>query len=390
MQGLWQVLAPQARASYPANAEQQVFHQYQEETVSHFVPDDVQKLHETEEKMLLQKNVSLQEVDKAETLRQLLKFKPQPNKMGPDGVTRIYSSGAILTNDILVGYWSEEHDERGEIKDVLNFFLLWSDGQGSDRGWTLPGMRDRAYESNNPTISIQDANLQLVEKECGLTRADVGYQAILSSFDDRVREDRFIPYSIVSFVLLNRKPPVTPGRSVGVPFDILEGLVKRERLILRSPDQQEGAYMARNHDSMLRKVFTTAKFYHTMEKVRIAQGQWKERLRANPHAERPPVSAVEPNQECGICMDLLVSAHVICSNGHSVCQLCLERLRNCPTCHNVPVLAQPIPNRQLDALIQSLHPIEYQRRYQEIHQGEVPQSWKNQPAFKGSYLTYRV
>jgi hypothetical protein len=385
----WQVQAPPPQPSFPAEAEEQVYHQYTEETVSHFTPQEVDKLHETEEKMQRGKQVAPKDADDAETLRAFFSSRPQLDKKGPDGVTQLYSSGAILTNDVLVGYWSEELDGQGEQKDVLNFFLLWSDGQGANRGWTMPGMRDRAYERQHPTISIQDANAQLIEKECGLRRADIAHQAILSSFDDRLREDRFIPYSIVSFVLLNKKPPIEPGRSIGLPFNVLEGLVKRERKLPHAPNDPESAYMARNHDSILRKVFTTAKFFHTMEKVRIAQANFKERLRADPNAERPAMPTVEPNQECTVCMNLLVGARIICSNGHSVCQVCLPLLRNCPECR-APTLERPINNIQLDALIQSLQPVEYQRRYQEINAGQVPQSWRNQPAFHGQLLTYRV
>jgi len=365
---------------------------YEEETMSIFTPQAAVNVLVTEANRLKGKPVTEKDAEDAYVKRQSIRFIPQPAKKGPDGVTPICTSGAILTNDVLVCYWAQEPDDKGGMKDVLNFYLLWSDGKGLDRGWTMPGMRDRAYESENPTISAQDANAYLVCKECGVTRGDIYFQTQIAAFDDRFRDDRFIPFSLIGLVVLNRTPPIIPGKAIGLPLDKLKQLVNCQIQVNHMINDPERAFMARSHDSLLRRVFRTAKFYHTMDKIRIAQGQYRELLRANPRAERPPLPVVEPNQECQICMNLMAGAHVICDEGHSICKLCLPEIQKagkCHVCHERPLLARPIKNRQLDDLIQSLHPDEYRARFQEMNNGEVPKSWEDYEVFKGNLITYK-
>lgn len=386
-EALYQVPAPQAEARRP------IFREYEEEAMSFFVPTEVAKTLLTEVKRQKGKGVSDKEIDDASTARQKQCFIEQPNKFGPDGVRKLYNSGPYVTVDALVCYCSPESDGKGGTKDVLNFYLLWADGKGIDRGWTMPGMRDRAYETKDWTISVQDSNAYLVEKECGVKREDIAYQAVLGAFDDRTRDDRGIFFSIVSLVVLNRIPPITPGKAIGMPFNQLEELVNGTKSIKQLPDSFEKAYMARNHDSLLRQVFKCAKLYHMMEKIRIAQGNFRELQRNNPHVERPALPEVEPDRACPVCMELMVGARIICEEGHSICQVCLpeiQKLGNCPSCRDKPILARPIRNRDLDALIQSLQPDDYRQRFEAINMGEAPKSWKDQDLFKGNLITYKA
>lgn len=378
----------------PSEARRPIFREYQEETMSFFVPTEVAKTLLTEVKRQKGKLVSAQEIDDATIAREKQRFVDQPNKLGPDGVHKLYNSGPYVTVDALVCYCSQEPDGKGGTKDVLNFYLLWADGKGIDRGWTMPGMRDRAYEQKDWTISIQDSNAYLVEKECGVKREDIAYQAVLGAFDDRTRDDRGIFFSIVSLVMLNKIPPITAGKAIAMPFNQLEELVNGTKAIERVlPESFEKGYMARNHDSLLRQVFKCAKLYHMMEKIRIAQGNFRELQRQDPRAERPSLPEVEPDRACPVCMELMVGARIICEEGHSICQVCLpeiQRQGNCHTCRDKPILAKPIRNRDLDALIQSLQPDDYRQRFEAINMGEAPKSWKDQDLFKGNLITYKV
>jgi hypothetical protein len=54
------------------------------------------------------------------------------------------------------------------------------------------------------------------------------------------------------------------------------------------------------------------------------------------------------------------------------------------------LLANPIRNRALDDLIQSLNPDEYRKRFQAINDGQVPKSWEDHEAFCGNLITYKA
>lgn len=321
---------------------------------------------------------------------------PQPSKMGPGGVLQripaadgnpINSSGPILTEDIMVGYFDEVEDPlTHEKRDVLHIVLLWAD----EGGWVLPGKRDRAYDPQKADISVKDANYSLVEKEIGLKRSQVPYHFILSYFDDRKREQRMKASGFLSFVLLNQKPELT-GKRIGVPLQALVQLVRKEISIPPHSGSSVKGLMARNHDSLIASVLTTAAFYQAMEKVKLAHVRFKEQLRANPHAVYPPLPSVDAGFECTVCLDLLVNASIICGNGHVLCGICLPAIQaanHCPECRQ-QIFARVIPNRNVETIAQLRYPEKYAERYKALTNSE-PRSWKNDPTFIGNHIQYRT
>lgn len=370
--------------------DQAFFHQYEKEETSLFVPFESANVLKYE-LLSRQGNLNEQQREAISSIRDYYQSIPQLNKLGPDGIHHLYSSGVILTLDLLVGYFDEVTVPSGEKRDVLHIVLLWSQGkpqEGDPAGWVLPGKRDQAYAVQSPDISIKEANFSLVEKEIGLDRTQVAHHSVLAYFDDRIREQRFKGSGFLSFVLLKTKPQLEPGRRIGVPLNALKFLAERRIAIPPLPGMQESWRMSRNHDSLILAAFQTAAFYHTMEKIKLNQARFREIMRQNPHAERPPISTLEPGQECRVCMELLVNVHIICTNGHSLCGICLPLINACPTCRE-PKLAQPLRNRDFEDVIKQLNPAEYQSRYREANQGQIPPTWAEDPTFCGDAIIYK-
>jgi non-canonical (house-cleaning) NTP pyrophosphatase len=309
----------------------------------------------------------------------------QPIKAGADGVNPPNSNGIILTEDLLVCYFDQIDGQ-----DILHVILLWVKPEENffELGWVLPGKRDRAYDKNRGDISVEDANYSLVEKEIGDSRSSVAYHFIIGYFDDRKREQRMKSSGFVSFVLLNEKPQLIPGVRIGVPLNALVQLVKHEILIPKDPIASEMFGLIRNHDSLLLNIFETTKFYHILDKIKIAQSKWRELQKSNIQAKRPAISEFNSGFDCPICQDLLVNSRIICYNGHCICDYCLNiyNNNNCPICRQ-QLLPFKIPNRSLEHIIQNQYPKKYAERYNEIYR-QQPNTWREDLAFNGKVIQY--
>ncbi len=375
---------PQAIQNFSQVMEKQVFHAYNEQKMSFFSSEDIDEML-CDEMTAIKNGQSVKEVfhnsiwrEYISNLRQLQKPCTNGNAHNTDSV--------ILTEDVLVGYFE---------KEVLHFILLWVDDTHGNRGWVLPGKRDRGYalELLDIDISVRDAMFSLVEKEIGVGRDQICFHTLLGYFDDRKREQRMRSNGLISFVLLDKKPNLEFRQKIGVPCNAFLKLVQREIRIPPFPACNESFGMARNHDSMLLAVIQTAKFYNTMEKVRIMEARFRNLLRNNRHAARPPMPTIEPSEECHICFNLLVGAKVICSNGHTICGICLPKIQElnngCDVCRQ-PLLNPPINNLMVDDMMKSAHPEQYRLRYQQLHGGKAPPSWHDYSAFKGKRIDYGV
>ena len=363
-------------------------HHYFTESIDFFVPIDIKEMLTSEKQTDRQGDA----IENSQMWRGIYAQITQPDKMGADGVSPSNSSGIILTEDLLVGYFDQV-----ENQDVLHIVLLWAKtiGESKEQGWVLPGKRDRAYDTiKNGDISIEDANYSLVEKEIGLDRSSVAYHVVLGYFDDRKREQRMKSSGFVSFVLLNKKPQLIPSKRIGIPLNGLVQLAKREiripyDCISIGPSEKFG--LVRNHDSLLLNIFETTKFYHVMDKVRINRARYRQQLVVNPHLEMPEFPELDNGYECQICMDLLVGTKIICTNGHSICGICLDAIKQtnnpkCPSCRK-PILAEPIANIVLEGIVQSQYPTRYAERYHFLS-GRQPVTWKDDPTFNGKYIQY--
>ena len=62
--------------------------------------------------------------------------------------------------------------------------------------------------------------------------------------------------------------------------------------------------------------------------------------------------------ECPVCMETIKSVPVYqCSNGHVICNGCIEKLNNCPICRNDSTLNR---NLKLENIVQRLEGIQPQ------------------------------
>jgi len=309
---------------------------------------------------------------------------PQSDKPGADGKSPQNSSGIILTEDIMVCYFDLVDDQ-----DILYVCLSWAknDGGSKERGWVLPGKRDRAYDRKGD-ISIKDACFSLVEKEIGVDRSEIAYYTLLGFLDDRMRDERMKTSGFIGLVLLDKKPPLDPAKNIAIPLNALIQLVKREIVIPHYPQSAEKFGLARNHDSLLLNIFETTKFYRVREQIQTVQAKWRQLLQTNPNAERPPFPEFDPGYDCAICADLLVSTKVICTNGHCICGICLRMIGDvCPMCRQ-NIMSNPISNLILEGIIQNQYPKRYNERYTEF-MGTQPHTWKDDPAFNGKWIQYR-
>ncbi len=386
-QGPFLVPLPPARPPL----DESLFHQYEKEQVEMFVPVDSSEVLNCE--MLASKGLASEvQREKIHNLRDYYKSIPQLNKMGPDGITKLCSSGVTLTLDLMVGYMDEVIAPNGERRDVLNVVVLWSNGkplEGDPAGWVLPGKRDQAYDPIHPDICIKEANFSLVEKEIGINRSQILHHAVLGYFDDRIRDPRFKGSTILSFVLLDSKPQLEPGKRIGLPLNGLKLLAERRIDLAPFPERGDCFRMARNHDSIILAAFRTAKFYHTMEKVKLNQARFREMQRMNPLVQRPPVSNIDPGQECPLCFELLVNVQVICARGHSICGICLEGIRAANSCSFCREPLNPRPNLIVDHIIRHLNPDEYVRRHRQSGAAPLPPSWEEDMAFRGNFVSYK-
>lgn len=359
-----------------SNFKNDVYHKYITEPINFFSSVEINEM------LLGEKQTGSH--DDSKLWRGIYTTIGQPNKPGADGKNPPNSNGPILTEDLLVGYFDKISGQ-----DVLHIVLLWDKPEeGSNSiGWVLPGKRDRAYDKDKGDISIEDANYSLVEKEIKCDRTNIAYHFIVGYFDDRKREQHMKSSGFVSFVLLNEKPELVPGHKIGIPMNGLIQLVRHEITIPRYPEMGESFSLIRNHDSLLLNILETTKFYHIMNKIKIAQAKWRELLKSGPTSKRPQLSEFDIGYDCPICMELLVDSRMICSNGHTICGSCSKQVYLfCPECRS-PVLQQWIPNRSLDQIIQNRYPYEYGKRYHELL-GHNPLTWKNDAAFNGTHIQY--
>lgn len=368
-----------------ANFKPDVYHQYVTQSIDFFVPNEIVAMLEIEKKD--QSTLKESEKECVQTWRGIYSCIPQPNKTGADGINPSNSSGIILTEDLLVGYFDQTNGQ-----DILYIVLLWArTDESKEEGWVLPGKRDRAYDKNSGDISIEDANYSLVEKEIGVDRSEVAYHVVLGYFDDRKREQRMKSSGFVSFVLLRNKPRLIPCKRIGIPLNALIQLAKREITIPNTAESNERYGLIRNHDSLLLNVFETTKFYHTMDKIKLNQARWRELQRTNGNCVRPSFSELDSGFDCEICTELLLGAKIICMNGHTICGSCTETVyamnQKCPTCRNL-VLSEPVKNIALENIVQNQYPKLYAERYIEIT-GHQPTTWKDDVVFNGTQIQYR-
>lgn len=356
-----------------------VYHQYETEQVDFFVPKDIAQLLKNEKRKPDDTEGEDMDVD-MNMWRSVYQDIPQLNKPGADGTNPINSSGVILTEDIIVGYFDEINGQ-----DTLYVILIWSkiDDMYKERGWCLPGKRDRAYDKHHGDISVADANFSLVEKEIGVSRNCIAYHTVLGYFDDRKREQRMKSSGFVSFVLLDSKPQLVTTKMVAVPLSALVQLAKREIRIQHIPNTSASEMfgLTRNHDSLLLSIFETTKFFHTMNNIKLAQVKYKQ-------TKKFAVADIDMGFECGICTDLMVDSKIVCKNGHTVCGICLQHLKNgtCPFCRG-PLLSSPIPNLHLENVIQTQYPKKYEEKYRD-RTGSTPSNWQSDAMFNGSVLFY--
>ena len=323
---------------------------------------------------------------------------PLPKKKveGAEPIT-INTDGVILTEDVLVCYFDVDPNTPDK-REVLHAVLLWTDVPGVESGWVMPGKRDRAYGKPRGDVSVKDATYSLVEKELKIDRSKIAYYVNLGYFDDRKREPRMKTSGLVTWVLLDCKPHLEPGKSIGIPMNILEELAKKERAIGPVPNSlpAEGRFMARNHDSLIISILEEAKCWKTMENVKIAQAKWRDRLRENPRAARPPLSENDPGTECTACSELLVGVRMICTSGHSLCSICLPRIQQannrCPECRET-MLPNPPHQVQFEKVIQAQNPTLYAARFKQmqetLHRPGSIYTWKKDPKFIGTQITYK-
>jgi Protein of unknown function DUF84 len=377
--------------SIPASA----FHQYKSENVQFFTRAEIERLIEDE---ISKKSQGIPLASPEEGwIRDFLASVPQPSKktpegfqriLGPDGHTPLYMSGPALTEDLMIGYFDEVKNlDTQENQQVFHLILLWNK---EEKGWVLPGKRDRAYDKNEADISVKDAYYSLMMKEIGIERSDVAYCVNLSLFDDRLQDDRMQTFGALGLMVLNFKPALGEGK-IGVPLNVFVQLARREIAIppVFNPFSHSDGYMARNHDSMIVALIQTTAFYQSMEKVRLAHANFCELLKTNPNAKRPPLPPLDAGLECPLCLELQIKPQVICSEGHSICSICLPiiaTLHNCPECRG-DIFPKLIPNRALDQLAKGHYPPIYAERHKKLT-GEEPLSWINDPAFIGSHIQY--
>lgn len=396
----YSIPAPQKIRQFDPDRDCINYHQYDQEEVAFFSPRDINHLLDKEIQHR-KKIISSEEMQEVAFWREYYQNQiPKPSKFGPngkvlmaaDGVTALLKEdieGVILTEDVMVGYFDQ---------DVLHVVLLWANKSGEEPGWVLPGKKDRAYDKIKGDISVRDADYSLIKKEIDVDPEGIAYHFILGYFDDRKREQRMKTSGWISFVLLNEKPTLEPGKRIGVPLNLLVQLAQREIVLppTSSSPISDAKGMARNHDSLILSIIDTAKFYNTMEKIKHAQIQWKQLLLTNPKANRPVLSELDPGTECQVCSSLLVGVKVICFNGHILCGICLPRIQQanncCPECReNIP--KNPVSLPQIESMIKSQNPKLYAERFQEMQAlnigGQPPITWRNDDTtFKGDHITY--
>lgn len=371
------ILAPRKTGQFKPD----VFHQYLPQSMDFFTSREINEMLQIEKKG----DITPKDQEEVSMWRGIYNLIPQSSKPGADKKSPQNALSVILTEDIMPVYF-----DTVDGQDVLHCILSWAkdDGESNELGWVLPGKRDRAYSGENPDISVEDANYQLVEKELGISRSCVDYHFILGYFDDRVREQRMRTSGFVSLVVLNKKPPLTSDKLIGVPMNVLISLIKREIKIPRRGGSDDVFGLVRNHDSLLLNVIKTTNFYTIMENLKLTQAKWNSLLRNNKNAKRPSFPEFDPGYECEICADLLVSTKVMCSNGHTCCGECATTINDkCPFCRN-DVFPTKINNLVLDYIILSHYPKQYTERLNELTGGR-PLTWEDNEMFQGKYIQYK-
>ncbi len=318
--------------------------------------------------------------------REYCKQIPQPCKKTGGGFKRIKgadgndinNSGPVLTEDLIVGYFDSVDSVRGgESQDVLHVVLIYIE---EENVWVLPGKRDRAYDLENADISIKDANYSLVEKEIGMSRSNAVINNIIAIFDDRKREERMKTTSVISFVLLDKKPTLINGKRIGLPINALIGLINGEISI--PTENGNSIILGRNHDSLLSCAIQTATFYSLMEKIK--QNQVK--IRQLSLTKYPEYSSIDCICECNICNDILIDATSICEEGHTICGVCFKGISNLGSCPECRKSLKPRKNRIVDDMVKQRYPEEYYDRASKI--GLQITTWKNDPYFNGKFIQF--
>ena len=320
-------------------------------------------------------------IDDSELWRGHYKTIPQSSKPGADQINPANNIGIYLAEDLIVLY---------ENEGVIHAVLLWakkdSGEDASNTGWVLPGKRDRAYAPENPDISIQDAMFDLLKKELKISRTDVAHYFPLGYFDDRIREIRMKVSTFVSMIFLKKKPPLRKGEMIGVPFNILKELVKRQIKLPKDANLKDTYGFARNHDSILLQIFKTNVFYSIMDRFNSL----------SPNAKEFPT--YNRSHTCKICEDLLVNSLILCKNGHTVCGKCEPILSMtpdplCPFCKE-SILTHRIRNIGLNDVIMEHYPVEYMERLQEVTPFPVRnidaiKTYEQSDKFNGKFIQYQ-
>lgn len=375
-----------------------LYNKYNNHSIDFFVPKRVDKLLSVEKKIKKKKSgkakqsdlvIKERDVESGEILREYFQVIPQSSKPGADLKNSSNSLSPNLTEDLLTMFPLKIN---GEI--IWHCLLTWAkqDDEYKDFGWTLPGKRDRCYAKENPDICVEDANIQLLNKNLGIQVDSIYHHETIAFFDDRVREQRMRSSGFFSVVILDGKPVFDQQRMIAVPLNILKKLVDHELRIFNPfvPNSNETYGLVRNHDSFLKSIFETTKFYNLIENLKIVHGKWNDALKNNPNAPLPNFPEFEAGNVCQICDYLLVDSKIICDNGHTVCGLCAKPSSlngKCPYCRK-SLLSPMIKNRTLDQIIQNNYPKQYKIRYHQLTTTKL-ESWVDHPIFKGNDVQFK-
>jgi hypothetical protein len=364
--------------------KENIYNKYQRSSVEFFVSKKVKKILSVEKSIKRKDSVKNKDLEKADVLREYYSMIPQSSKPGADEKSPANSLGPVLTEDLMVLYFDFVNSQV-----VVKCVLVWAkqDDEYKDYGWVLPGRRDRAYATKEADISVEDANLHLLEKVLNVPPTQVYHHDVIGFFDDRVREQRMRSSGFVSVVVLQEPPVFDESRMIAVPLSVLKQLVDHKvRIVNPFHFTPEAFGLVRNHDSFLKAVFETPKFLTLLEKLKTVQSKYND-----PKAKLPPFPEFEPGHECVVCAALMVESKIVCSAGHSLCFTCADSIqkssKKCPTCR-APFLNPLIKNRTLDLIVKIQNPLEYDAILQQLGKKE-DKEWDEDSLFNGSKVSFK-